>query len=79
VPGRFISASVPERSREPLLGTLQVGAPGDAAVLELEEGEFEFVDCADYRWTGPQRLKAVSTVREGRVWGRPYPHPYIIP
>jgi dihydroorotase len=65
--------------REPLLGTLQVGAPGDAAVLALEEGEFEFFDCADFRWTGTQRLRAVSTVRDGRVWGRPYPHPYIIP
>jgi dihydroorotase len=78
-PGRLISASVPERVREPLLGTLQVGAPGDAAVLALEEGEFEFFDCADFRWTGTQRLRAVSTVRDGRVWGRPYPHPYIIP
>ena len=79
VPGKFISGAQPAREREPLLGTLQVGAPGDAAVLELEEGEFEFVDCQDFRWKGNLRLRAVSTVRAGRVWGRPYPHPYIMP
>ena len=78
-PARFIGLSVPEREREPLLGTLQVGAPGDAALLKLDEGEFELHDTMGFSWKGQQRLRAVGTVLHGRMWGRPYPHPYLIP
>lgn len=78
-PARFIGLSVPERDREQLMGTLQVGAPGDAALLKLDEGEFELHDSVGFSWTAPQRLRAVGTVLRGRMWGRPYPHPYLMP
>ena len=78
-PARFVNAALPAQAREPLLGTLQVGAPGDAAVLDLQRGEFEFVDAPGYRWTGPERLVAAHTILGGRPWGRPYAHPYLIP
>ncbi|HXI17886.1 MAG TPA: amidohydrolase/deacetylase family metallohydrolase [Chloroflexota bacterium] len=78
-PGRFINRALPDRAREPLLGTLQVGAPGDAVMLALDEGSFKFYDSTDYSWTASKRLRAVQTVLHGRVWGRPFPHPYLMP
>ncbi len=78
-PAQFINRALPAPAREPLLGTLQVGAPGDAAVLDLQGGAFAFRDSLGYSWTGPQRLSPVHTILGGRPWGRPYPHPYLIP
>jgi dihydroorotase len=78
-PAQFINAALPERDREPLLGTLRVGAPGDAAVFELEQGEYPFLDTTGYSWAGQQRLRALHTVLHGRFWGRPFASPYLIP
>ena len=47
-------------------GTLNVGAPADIAVLELREGEFEFVDNYRNVRTGPRRLFPSETVIGGR-------------
>ncbi|HUQ53811.1 MAG TPA: amidohydrolase family protein [Gammaproteobacteria bacterium] len=46
-------------------GTLNVGAPADVAVLELREGEFEFVDNYDNKLKGRQRLFPGETVLGG--------------
>jgi dihydroorotase len=78
-PAQFINASLPPSAREPLLGTLQAGAPGDAAVLELQHGDFEFVDTRGHTWHAPVRLVAAHTVLAGRQWGRPFPNPYLVP
>lgn len=77
-PAEVINEALPARERDPLFGTLQVGAPGDAAVLDLREGDAEFSDSLGYRWHGTQRLVPVHTVLKGRPWGRPYPHPYLL-
>ncbi len=66
------------------LGTLHVGAEGDAAVLRLEEGRFDLVDrlttmtaLGSTRWEpgvrfeATRRLSHVSTVLRGRVY-RPW-------
>jgi dihydroorotase len=47
-------------------GTLKVGAPADAAVLELREGAFEFVDNYQNKRTGRQRLFPSATVLAGK-------------
>jgi dihydroorotase len=47
-------------------GTLNVGAPADIAVLELREGEFEFVDNYGNLRVGRQRLFPSDTVLGGR-------------
>jgi dihydroorotase len=47
-------------------GTLNVGAPADVAVLELKEGNFEFVDNYENKRTGPQRLFPSATVLAGK-------------
>jgi len=47
-------------------GTLNIGAPADAAIMELREGTFEFVD--NYKGTraGHQRLFPVATALAGK-------------
>ena len=49
------------------LGHLSVGAPGDVAVLRLENGKFGFVDPANGRLASPQRLTCEMTLRDGKV------------
>ena len=48
------------------LGTLRVGATADVTVLDLREGEFEFVDNDNTRRTGRQKLFATAAVIGGR-------------
>ena len=48
------------------LGTLRPGAIADVAVLELREGEFEFVDNDNTKRTGKQKLFATATVIGGK-------------
>jgi len=43
-----------------------VGAPADVAVLELQEGSFEFIDNYGNARTGRQRLLPSETVIDGR-------------
>ena len=47
-------------------GTLNVGAPADVAILELRDGEFEFVDNYEHKITGKQRLFPFATVLAGK-------------
>jgi dihydroorotase len=47
-------------------GTLNVGAVADIALLELREGEFEFVDNYDNKIKGKQRLFPAGTVLAGK-------------
>jgi dihydroorotase len=46
-------------------GTLAVGGPADVAVLELRDGNFEFLDNFDNKIAGRQRLFAAATVVNG--------------
>jgi dihydroorotase len=47
-------------------GTLKVGALADIAILELREGNFEFVDNYQNKRTGSQRLFPSATVLAGK-------------
>jgi dihydroorotase len=47
-------------------GTLRVGAPADLAVLELREGNFDFVDNYEGKRSGRQRLFPSITVLGGK-------------
>jgi dihydroorotase len=49
------------------LGNLRPGAVGDASILELETGEFEYVDVTSECMTG-ERLSARGIVLNGRLW-----------
>ena len=48
------------------LGTLKPGAPADLTVLELRDGDFEFVDNEDAKRTGRQMLATVAVVMNGK-------------
>lgn len=50
------------------LGTLKIGGVGDAAVLDLEEGEFELVDAQSNTRTVNRLLRCTLTVKDGVVW-----------
>ena len=48
-------------------GTLKVGAPADVAILELREGNFDFVDNYRNVRMGRQRLFPSATVLGGKL------------
>jgi dihydroorotase len=48
------------------LGTLRTGAIADIAILELRQGEFEFVDNIDGTRTGKQKLVTSTVVMNGK-------------
>ncbi len=53
------------------IGTLQVGAWGDAVVFDLEEGRFEFGDSHGQVRLGQRRLVPRQVVRAGKVYRPP--------
>jgi dihydroorotase len=63
-------------NRAPKLGTLQVGAPGDVAILDLVEGPVSFVDTRNNTREGKQHLRPFATVIGGVPFGRPYGSPF---
>jgi dihydroorotase len=71
VPARIIN-------RTPKLGTLQIGAPGDVAIMELVEGPVSFVDTRNNKRDGKILLKPVQTVVNGVPFGRPYQAPFAV-
>jgi dihydroorotase len=71
VPGRIIN-------RAPMLGTLQVGAPADATLVELAQGPVEFVDTRNNKRSGKVHIKPVQAVLAGVPFGRPYNAPFSV-
>lgn len=51
-------------------GTLKNGAPADVAILELREGEFQFLDNYKGTITGKQRFFPIATVLGGKLTER---------
>ncbi|GJD49016.1 Deacetylase [Methylobacterium crusticola] len=54
--------------RRPELGALGPGSVGDATVLRLEEGRFDYVDTTGEHLAGDRRLTAAGVVVGGRWW-----------
>ncbi len=65
-------------NRASKLGTLQIGAPADVAVMELVEGPASFVDTRNNKRDGKALLKPVQTVINGVPFGRPYQAPFAV-
>jgi dihydroorotase len=65
-------------SRTPKLGSLQVGAPGDVAIMELLEEPVSFVDTRNNKRDGKVYLKPAQTVAAGVPFGRPYNAPFAV-
>ena len=58
-PGRLVTPL-------PGVGTLQIGAPGDVALLSVEEGEFELVDAQRNKVTADRRIVSHLTICKGK-------------
>jgi dihydroorotase len=65
-------------NRAPKIGTLQIGAPGDVAIMELVEGSVSFLDTRNNKRDGKAFLKPVQTVINGVPFGRPYQAPFAV-
>lgn len=64
--------------REPMLGTLELGAPGDVSILELVEEPVKFVDTRKNVREGKRWLKPVQAVRAGVPFGKPFLIPFSV-
>jgi len=75
-----LATSAPAKiiNRAPKIGTLQLGAPGDVAIMELAEGPVTFVDTRGNKRDGKLLLKPVQTVVNGVPFGRPYQAPFSV-
>jgi dihydroorotase len=71
LPGRIIN-------RAPKLGTLQIGAPADATLVELVQGPVELVDTRNNKRQGKAYIKPVQAVLSGVPYGRPYGSPFSV-
>lgn len=67
---RAATASPATALKRPDLGTLAPGSAGDASILDLGQGAFDYVDSTGERLTGGARLAARGVVIGGRVWHR---------
>jgi dihydroorotase len=67
------ATAVPARvvGMEGKIGTLVPGAHGDAVVLDLQEGAFDFRDSRGVSRTGKLRLEPVAVVKAGRRYPEP--------
>lgn len=59
----------------PELGTFRRGSAGDASILSLETGEFDYVDSVSERLIGKRRLNATGVVLGGNYHSCPNPEP----
>jgi dihydroorotase len=71
VPGAIIN-------RLPKLGTLQVGAPADATLVEIVNGAVDFVDTRNNKRSGGAYIRPVQSVLAGTPFGRPYNAPFSV-
>jgi dihydroorotase len=65
-------------NRLPKLGTLQVGAPADATVVNIAQGPIEFIDTRNNKRQGSVRIHPTNTVLAGIAFGRPYQAPFSV-
>jgi dihydroorotase len=54
--------------RRPELGSLKPGSVGDATVLTVEEGRFDYVDAVGEHMTGDRKIVSEGVVLAGRWW-----------
>jgi dihydroorotase len=65
-------------NKAPKIGTLQVGAPGDVAIMDVVEGPVSFLDTRNNKRDGKVLLKPFQTVINGVPFGRPYQSPFAV-
>jgi dihydroorotase len=54
--------------KRPELGTLKTGSAGDATILSVRKGQFDYVDAEGEQMTGDSRIFSEGVVLAGRWW-----------
>jgi dihydroorotase len=54
--------------RRPEFGSLKPGSVGDATILSLQEGRFDYVDVVGEVMTGNKKIASEAVVIGGRWW-----------
>jgi dihydroorotase len=54
--------------RRPELGTLKAGSVGDATILSVRQGQFDYVDVVGEHMTGDRRILSEGVVIAGKWW-----------
>jgi dihydroorotase len=54
--------------KRPELGSFKPGCAGDATVLEIREGRFDYVDVVGEHMEGDRKIDSVGVVIAGRWW-----------
>jgi dihydroorotase len=54
--------------KRPELGSLKPGSVGDATILSVKEGRFDYVDVVGEHMTGDRRIASEGVVLAGRWW-----------
>lgn len=54
--------------KRPELGSLKAGSAGDASILSVKDGEFDYEDVLGEHMTGAKRIVAEGTVIAGKWW-----------
>lgn len=68
---RVIAASTVNAAmalKRPELGSLKAGSVGDATVLSIKEGKFDYVDATGEHLTGDRRILSQGVVIAGKWW-----------
>jgi dihydroorotase len=65
-------------NKDPKLGTLEIGAPGDVTLLDVVDGPVEFVDTRNNKRQGKVHIRPAGVVAAGVVYGRPYAAPFSV-
>ena len=63
-----VTAAPARAIRRPALGTLVVGSAGDATIVDIERGRFEFFDTQGERLDADRRLRLQGMVVRGQWW-----------
>ena len=54
--------------RRPELGSLKAGSAGDATIIQVREGRFDYVDVVGEHLTGDRKIASEAVVIAGRWW-----------
>ncbi len=54
--------------KRPDLGTLKVGSIGDATVIDVAAGKFDYTDSLGERLVGDKRLLSTGVILAGKWW-----------
>jgi dihydroorotase len=54
--------------KRPELGSLKPGSAGDATILSIKEGKFDYVDVVGEHLIGDKKIVSEGTVIAGKWW-----------